>query len=243
MKSYDAITVLNRMKDYAQEADVSILVVGSVGYRSAWLYHEEFEYCDDIDCVFIYKAIEDLYSCPYLEQTYIETVKCYLSTGEADMFSTKTEVNGVKISADFVSLTYLEQLAAEDFTGNNKFRIKATDAIEKDTNVYCNFWGEKIVYQKKYIDRGQIRLYELPIHYYLNDRFYPGVLLNKYLYNPLILHQARNDYKLIVFVQQRVGSVCSALQENNGVKASVENTAYKKENFSEETRQFLKEEI
>ena len=43
MNKYNAINVIDNMKAWAQNNNISIIMVGSVGYRSAMLRNSEFE--------------------------------------------------------------------------------------------------------------------------------------------------------------------------------------------------------
>ena len=46
--------VLKEMEEYADRAHSTLIVFGSVAYKSALLHPERLSSCDDIDCVFIY---------------------------------------------------------------------------------------------------------------------------------------------------------------------------------------------
>ena len=56
MNQKNAINVINIMKKWALENNLSLLLVGSVGYRSALIRNSEFEKCDDIE--FLNKVVK-----------------------------------------------------------------------------------------------------------------------------------------------------------------------------------------
>ncbi len=235
MKTEKALHLLDELKKYAREKHLGCLIVGSVGYRSAILKNEEFEKCDDIDCIFVYDDIDSLENCPYLKKSFLTTAKQYLAEGKADMFSTKLFVHDIQISADFISYEYLLKLPSEPFDGVSKYRIKLTDAVEKVTNIYRSFWGDEIIYQKGVEDHGDHRLYKLPIHYYDSGIFYPGVLLNKFLYNPYPLEADNRIRKAVDDIFVAVKQYCP----NGG---SILQTSYRNEHFSDDSRKYVMEE-
>lgn len=239
MEIEHALQLVNQMEAYAQCAGVSLLFVGSIGYRSALRHPERLADCDDIDCIFVYEALDDLQDCPYLRIGYLQQAAQYLAQKRADLFSTKIVVSGIQISADFIAQDYLMQLAQEPFTQEDKFRVKLTDAVEKEYNLYCNFLGEALLYQKRWTEEEGLRFYRLPIHLYdTAGKFYPGVLLNKFLYNPVLLYMTESVKNLVVKIQDSVQQMC----EREKGAASVCNSSYKKEDFSEETKRFLSQQ-
>lgn len=240
MKIENAQTLIREMRCYAKQADVSLLAVGSVGYKSALLHPEILPSCDDLDCIFIYKTPQALDQCPYMKPGYWKAVQQLLEDRTADMVSTKLTVHGIRISADFVSREYLWALIKESFTGENRFRVKATDAVENSINTYCSFDAKQLVYQKPCRELpGGIRLYTLPTQLYQEGGFYPGVLLNKFLYNPAEIRMQPEDRVLVRMLQSAVAEFCRRQSAHTGVPGSVVNTAYRKEDFSAETQQFL----
>ncbi len=240
MEIENAQTLIREMRCYAQQAGISLLAVGSVGYKSALLHPEFLPGCDDLDCIFIYKDSQALDRCPYMKNGYWNAAQQLIEAGTADMVSTKLMAHGIRISADFVSREYLQALAQEPFTGKDRFRIKVTDAIENSTNTYCSFDAKQLVYQKPCRKlSGDIRLYTLPTQLYREGSFYPGVLLNKFLYNPAEIRMRTEDRELVQMLQSAVANFCRQQSVRTGVPGSVMNTAYRKEDFSTETQQFL----
>ena len=233
--------VLKEMEEYADRAHSTLIVVGSVAYKSALLHPERLSSCDDIDCVFIYEDIASLWPCPYLATNFYQKVISDIAVHAADMFSTKIFIRGIRISADFVSVEYLKNMADDPIDGTSKYRIKVTDAIEKDTNTYRNFWGGEITYKKVWKEKNGVRYYKLPIHLFVGERFYPGVLMNKFLYNPSWLRSEEGHKALIRAIQQQVLSLCELCSEECGQPLSVANTFYRPTEFSAETISFLNE--
>ena len=233
--------VLKEMEEYADRAHSTLIVVGSVAYKSALLHPERLSSCDDIDCVFIYEDIASLWPCPYLATNFYQKVISDIAVHAADMFSTKIFIRGIRISADFVSVEYLKNMADDPIDGTSKYRIKVTDAIEKDTNIYRNFWGEETTYKKVWKEKDGVRYYKLPIHLFVGDRFYPGVLMNKFLYNPCWLRSEEGHQALVRAIQQQVLSLCKFCSEECGQPLSVANTFYRPTEFSAETKNFLDE--
>lgn len=226
-----ALNVIKMMQEWAIEKKISLLIVGSVGYTSALLRYSELEKCDDIDCIFIYDDISQILESPFYDKEFYETV---LETipGRADMFSAKTEISGIKISADFVSSDYLSKLSSEEISGVSKYRLKLTGAVEVPENIYCNFYGEQTCYHKVWETYKGYRIYKLPIHLFENGVFFPGVLFSKYIFNPKCVELNANHEIYIRAIQKKIKDYCP----ENG---SLCKAYYKCENFSEETRIFL----
>lgn len=240
MEIENAQTLIREMRCYAEQAGVSLLAVGSVGYKSALLHPEFLSGCDDLDCIFIYETPQALDRCPYMRPGYWNATRQLIENGTADMVSTKLEAHSIHISADFVSQEYLRTLAKEPFTGEDRFRVKVTDAVENSTNTYCSFDAKQLVYQKPCRELSEnIRLYTLPTQLYREGSFYPGVLLNKFLYNPAEIRMQPKDRELVRMLQSSVADFCRRQSAHTGVPGSVMNTAYRKEDFSAETQQFL----
>ena len=240
MEIENAQTLIREMRCYAEQAGVSLLAVGSVGYKSALLHPERLPSCDDLDCIFIYETPQALDRCPYMRPGYWNAVRHLLEDRTADMVSTKLMAHSIRISADFVSREYLRALVKEPFTGEDRFRVKATDAVESNTNTYCSFDAKRFVYQKPCRKLpGDIRLYTLPTQLYRESSFYPGVLLNKFLYNPAEIRMQPEDRELVRMLQSAVVDFCRWQSARTGVPGSVMNTAYRKEDFSTETQHFL----
>lgn len=242
MESGNALHIIEQMRDYVKSVGLSLMIVGSVGYRSAMLHPKQFAFCDDIDCIFIYSDLHELMQCPYLDAEYLRNIEFYLQCGKADMFSTKCEVDSVKLSPDFISRDYLRRLSQEEISGKSKFRIKLTNAVEVESHIYCNFWGGQICFQKNYKIESGYRFYRLPIHLFVKGSFYPGVLLSKYLYNPTLVCVTDEEKAWIDRIQFTVQEACRRMAAGDP-SASVRNTAYpsRRTAFSEETETFLRE--
>jgi hypothetical protein len=232
MNKDDAINVINNMNAWAKNNNISLLMVGSVAYRSALLRNSEFENCDDMDCIFIYDDFSQIEDCEFFDEHFYKTV-CDTIFNKADMFTIKTTIEGIKISADFVSGDYLKNLAAEKITGVSKYRRKLTNAIEVPDNVYTNFYGQKTTYHKVWEEYQEYRIYKLPIHLFVDTVFFPGVLLSKYLFNPTFITINDDHKELIQLIQKNAFDYCPA--EGSWSKAY-----YKCSSFSDETKQFLK---
>lgn len=239
MKAMDALQLTEEMRDFSKERGLGLLIVGSIGYRSAFLHHEAFELCDDLDCIFVYGQISQLYGIPYLKDDFIRIAQVVTQRGEADMFSTKFVRNGIKVSADFISMPYLKGIQADYPEGVSTYRNKLTDAIEKPENTYCDIHGENVIYRKPCDEHGDYRIYKLPIHWYFNKKYYPGVLLNKFLYNPFVLNMQPEQVALISGIQANIYDYCSRIKDRTDVDQRLFNTAYRRSEFSEETRYFL----
>ena len=226
-----ALKVIDNMKEWGLKKNLSVLLVGSVGYRSTLLHPEMLNYCDDIDCIFIYDDIMQVDGCPILDNHFFKTA-CDIIPLHADMFTVKSERNGIKLSADFVSSEYLHGIAEEKITGESKFRLKVTNAVEVPDNVYCNFYGRQTTYHKIWYPYQNYRIYRLPIHYFVNGDFFQGVLLSKYVFNPtaVILHETHQ--RDIAVIQKNVRALCPP-------DGSLCSAYYRATDFSEETRAFL----
>ena len=231
MNPDNALKTISNMKEWGLRKNISLLLVGSVGYRSALLHPEMLKYCDDIDCIFIYDDIMQIAGCPILDERFFETA-CDTIPSSADMFAVKAERNGIRISADFVSGRYLHELGKEQITGESKFRLKLTNATEVPDNVYCNFYGERTTYHKICYQYSDYRIYKLPIHYFMEGVFFPGVLFSKYVFNPtaIIMHEThQSDIAVIQTIARKLcpsdGSLCLAY--------------HRATDFSEETKAFL----
>lgn len=239
MKAADALQLTAEMRDFSKERELGLLIVGSTGYRSAFLHSEAFALCDDLDCIFVYERIPQLEGIPYLRDEFVRTAGDMTEQGKADMFSTKFVRNGIQVSADFISMSYLEGILADCPAGTSTYRNKLTDAVEKSENTYCNIRGENAVYQKPCEEYGDYRIYRLPIHWYYNGEYYPGVLLNKFLYNPFAGNISPKQDALIKGIQANIYDYCSKVEDNTDRKRRLFNTAYKRSEFSEETQYFL----
>lgn len=242
MEPEKALYVIRQMRDYTESAGLSLIIAGSLGYRSILLHPEQLNFCDDIDCIFIYSDIYELEQCPYLDAGYLRDAEFFLHCGKADMFSTKCEISSVKLSPDFISRDYLRQLSQEDISGESKYRIKLTDAVEVESHIYCSFWGEQTHFQKTWQTEMGYRFYRLPIHLFVKDTFYPGVLLSKYLYNPALVRVNDDERAWISRIQFTVQDACRRMAAGDPA-ASVRNTAcpHRRAAFSEETETFLRE--
>ena len=226
-----ALKTINNIREWGLKKNLSVLLAGSVGYRSTLLHKEMLKYCDDIDCVFIYDDIIQIDECPILDNHFFKTA-CDTIPLYADMFAVKSEKNGIKLSADFVSSKYLHGIAEEKITGESKFRLKLTNAVEVPDNIYCNFYGRQTTYHKIWYPYQNYRIYQLPIHYFVEGDFFPGVLFSKYVFNPtaVILHETHQHD--IATIQKRIRELCPP-------DGSLCSAYYRATDFSEETRAFL----
>lgn len=232
MNQKNAINVINIMKKWALENNLSLLLVGSVGYRSALIRNSEFEKCDDIDCIFIYDDIKQVEKSLFFDDKFYQAV-CNVIPQKADMFSIKITIEGIKISADFVSKEYLKELCLESIDNVSKYRLKFTNAIEVPDNTYTNFYGQKTKYNKIWTEYQEYRIYKLPIYLFVDEVFFPGVLLSKYLFNPTLVVVEKEHYGLIKIIQKNIMEYCPE-------DGSLCNAYYKCSEFSEETKMFLK---
>ena len=186
MNPDEALKIINNMKEWGLKKNLSVLLVGSVGYRSTLLHTEMLKYCDDIDCIFIYDDIMQIYGCPILDNLFFKTA-CDTIPLHADMFSVKSKRNGIKLSVDFVSSKYLHGIAEEKITGESKFRLKLTNAVEVPDNIYCNFYGRQTTYHKVWYPYKNYRIYQLPIHYFVEGDFFQGVLLRTCVHSKKVI--------------------------------------------------------
>ncbi len=233
MNSKEALDVIENLKKWAEDKKISFIIAGSVGYRSALKYNTEFEKCDDIDAIFIYDKLIQMAESPLYTSEYYNLV-CNTVPGKADMFSVKEKLNGIKISADFISCDYLKSLSEEDISGISKYRYKLTNAVEVPENIYFDFYGRQTCYHKVWEDYNNYRIYKLPIHVFDDGAFFQGALLSKFVFNPAIVILNKNHEEYISSIQKKVknfcpedGSLCNAYRKCN--------------EFSDETRIFLEE--
>lgn len=234
MNKYIAKNIFKNFSLYAEKEKISFFLVGSLGYKNILKNENKMELCDDIDCIFIYDDINSLKNFKYLSSELFNKAQNLILNKQIDMFSNKFYIEGIQISADYISKKYLQELLEENIEGVNKFRKKLTDSKEKNENIYCNIFGETFSYIKSYEELDKYRIYKLPIHLFVNDKFYPGVLLNKFLYNPLCL--VDNDVESIIKeILKKIEFYC----KKKGDNASVYNTFYKKEVLSEEEKIYL----
>lgn len=224
--------ILEKFSSYAEKEELSLFIVGSLGYKNAYQDENKLEMCDDIDCIFIYNDINSLNNFEFLSSKFLNEAKKLLLNNKIDMFSNKFYIEGIQISADYISKKYLQKLLEEKIENIDKFRKKLTDSVEKNKNMYCNIFGEMTTYIKSYEELNEYRVYKLPIHLFINQKFYPGVLLNKFLYNPICLINNGKDKDLIKEIFNQINMYCQS--QGNG--ASIYNTFYKKENLLKEEK-------
>lgn len=229
------IDILGKFKNYADKTGISIWVVGSLGYRNALYDHSILKECDDIDCVFVYENISQLYEFEHISKEFIDFAEHKLMNNEVDMFSNKFYIEDIQVSADYVSIDYLIELRDEVIDGNDKYRKKLTDAIEKSQNIYCDVYGNRVVYNKHCDEFEKYRSYTLPIHLYNDGVFVPGVLLNKFLYNPQCLADHNCSISIVEQIYNAIEKYCRKYDTN----ASIFNTFYRKEKLCEEVRCLL----
>lgn len=231
MNKQIAKNIFKNFSLYAKKEKISFFLVGSLGYKNVFKNENKMELCDDIDCIFIYDDINSLKNFKYLSSELFNKAQNLILNKQIDMFSNKFYIKGIQISADYISRKYLQELLEEDIEGINKFRKKLTDSKEKNENTYCNIFGETLTYIKICEELNKYRIYKLPIHLFVNNKFYPGVLLNKFLYNPLCLVD-NNSESLVKEILKKIELYC----KKEGDNASVYNTFYKKEVLSEEEK-------
>lgn len=233
MNQHQALKVIEYMKKWALLHELSLLIVGSIGYRSALIRNSEIEKCDDIDCIYIYDNIFQVAESPFFDNNFYQTV-CKGIPYKADMFSVKITIEGVELSIDFVSSDYIKALSCEEISNVSKYRRKLTNAVEVPDNIYCNFYAQKTTYHKIWEDYQGYRIYQLPIHLFVNGVFFPGVLLSKYLFNPAVIVLHESHQKSISSIQRRMKEYCPA-------DGSWCNAYYKCSDFSKETKSFLED--
>lgn len=233
MNVHHALNVIEIMKEWAVANGLNLIIAGSVGYRSALIRDSELEKCDDIDCIFIYDDIAQISESPFYNRSFYDTV-CDTLPHKADMFSVKLVMDGIKISADFVSSIYLRKLSLEEITGVSKYRLKLTNAIEVPDNTYCDFYGRQTCYHKIWEECQGYRIYKLPIHLFVDHIFFQGVLISKYVFNPAMVVTDEICTNYISSIQRKIKEYCP----KNG---SLCNAYYKCDDFSEETRRFLED--
>ena len=230
MNALEGIHVIKELKNIADRNGLSLVIVGSIGYRDAILDPSQLEKCDDIDCIFIYKNLEDMRNIPYISKRFYSIASEMIQSKKADMISNKFYLGDIQISADYVSENYLKKLSEEKIIGNSKYRKKITDSNEKENNIYRNFWGQEIVYNKPCeVIASKYRIYTLPIHYFVEEKMYPGVLLNKYLYNPQIIYDVGEHEQLIKRIQIRIQDYCEMITKISGNNAQISKSLYKSE--------------
>ena len=231
MNECNALKMIETMKEWAQINKLSCIIAGSIGYRSALIRNSELEKCDDIDCIFIYDDITQVSESPFFDMDFYAAVSHALPN-KADMFSSKTIIEGIKISADFISSDYLKNLSLEEINGYSKYRLKLTNAVEVPDNIYCDFYSRRTCYHKIWEDYQGYRIYKLPIHLFVDGTFFQGALLSKFIFNPAIIVINESHRYYISLIQKRVKDYCPK-------DGSLCNAYYKCADFSEETRRFL----
>lgn len=172
--------VISKIRHACLKCGVNLVVVGSVAYTKGGDMNE----CDDLDSVVIYDDIKKLHDFEYIDKRLYDSAVEALKEKEIDLFATKLQINGIKISLDFISINYFEKLARCIPSGNSKMLHKMTDAEECPTNDYYSFLGNQFIYTKeKYINRN-LNVYILPQFLYYKNLFFSGVLYNKFIHAP-----------------------------------------------------------
>ena len=172
--------VIENIKSRCKISKVNFIIVGSIAYRIG----ETYDTCDDLDCVIVYDSIDKLNSFQYINKNLLKTAKYLLDNKKIDLFATKLKIDNIKVSMDFISIDYLEKLSKSTPKGYSEFLKKLTDAEELSTNDYYNFYGEKLIYNKIKYTVNEFNVYRLPKFIYENNKFFTGVLYNKFLHNP-----------------------------------------------------------
>lgn len=235
MNKEKALIVIEQLKDYAEQCRMGLVIVGSVAYRSALKHPDNFELCDDLDCIFVYKTISDVRPSDFIDQSLIDSATQKLGQ-DCDLFATKKVIEGIKVSIDYVSLSYLQTLSEAPLDGISKYRFKLTDAVEVPDHIYCGWYGQELNYTKTWTTHGKFRIYKLPIHIYASCQFFAGVLLTKFLFNPVILKSVGSQQNHIRSIQ------CNTIRSCPSGGSPI-NFYWKKTNFSEETKQFITERM
>lgn len=180
-----ALKVIELLRTYCISSRLGLYMAGSVAYTGALSDPASFSQCDDIDSIFIYNRLTQLENCPFFKvKSVYRLATRLLESGEADMFSSKSVIDGIRLSADFISLDYFNELADEPFQPSDSFRIKLTDSREKPSNEYGSFNGSRYIYHKKPHPYEDCFLYKLPIRIYEKGEYYTGALYNKFIHNP-----------------------------------------------------------
>lgn len=240
MIAQEAINAIRGMEKYAELNYLGLILVGSVGYRCAYSNPENFELCDDLDCIFVYHHIDQLAECPYISGQYYSEMKKQLEKKSVDMISTKTKIGGIHISADFISLDYMRNLANEVIDGTNKYRFKLTDAVEIDEHVYSDFWGDTVVYKKSFLVLEEnLRIYKLPIHYFCNNRFYGGVLFNKLIHHPFLQNSIEDMSEIHRLLLKNLHDYFLMVKKEDS-NISILNNSIKRMDFHADSLEFMK---
>ncbi|MDD3322173.1 MAG: hypothetical protein PHS59_12100 [Paludibacter sp.] len=229
--------VLDSLRKICCEKKLNLVIVGSVAYKDNFSYED----CDDLDCVIIYDDIEKIESLNFVKYNlYIEALKA-LNDQKIDLFATKFKLNGIAISMDFISIEYFEKLSNSIPNGMSELLNKMTDAEEKPTNDYYNFYGEKHIYNKPKFCIQELNVYKLPKFLYYGSFLYPGVLYNKFLHAP----------KFEIIVNQEISQLHNQLIKNysncfidikkDNPRMDVFKSIRKWDEFSEESKQIIKE--
>ena len=241
MDSASAMRVINYLQNYCEKNSVGLYIVGSVAYTGALDDHSIFPNCDDLDCILIYNNLAQLSDCPFFKlNSLFPLAEKLLKNNEAHMFSSKPTIEGLQLSADFISLDYFKQLADEHFQPTNSFRIKLTDSIEKITNEYRSFNGSSYIYYKEAKPYADCFLYKLPIRLWVNGEYYTGALYNKFIHNPATIVDLAGmnaTHKLLLARYRGHFLRCAA----DNPSASLMSAMLFKDRFSPQTKTFLDE--
>ena len=226
---------IDNIKSVCKINQVNFIIVGSIAYKIG----ESYDDCDDLDCIIVYDSIEKLDYFPYINRSLLDAAKDLLYNEKVDLFATKFEIDDVKISMDFISIDYLENLAKSTPKGYSEMLNKLTDAEEFPTNEYYNFYGDKLIYNKiKYCING-FNVYKLPKFIYDNGKFYTGVLYNKFLDNAK--DEFIIDKKIVILKEMLIKNYAKYYQEqklinpNLDIKKAIRNW----EKFSQESKKFI----
>lgn len=180
MKKLELDQVLSKIKRACLECEVNLVIVGSVAYRK----DDDISGCDDLDCVIIYDNINKLDKFKYIDKIFYNSAVDALHEEEVDLFATKLRIDGIKVSLDFISINYFEELAKRVPEGKSYMLYKMTDAEELPMNDYYSLLGEQFIYIKEKYKNRNFNVYVLPQFLYHNNEFFSGVLYNKFIHNP-----------------------------------------------------------
>lgn len=224
------LQIIENMSEHAIKRGLGLIIVGSVGYRNALMYPERLKDCDDIDCIFVYDSIFQLNDLLYIPNDLLNCAKQLLKSEKADMFSNKVIIDGICISADYISTSYLRGLVNEYPTGKSVYRYKLTDSVEKPYNFYCNLEGKQACYQKPVEYYENYYIYKLPIHWFPEKQnYFPGVLLNKLLYEPTVIYITMEQKQLLTSIYNMVYEFLDSFSSVVPPEKRIYMTAYRKE--------------
>jgi hypothetical protein len=195
MDNKEIISIIDELHHYAKHSDLDMIIVGSVAYTYDCGRIETVDQIElnDIDCVFVYSDLDQLKRNPLISEQTVNYFSENKGDLALDLLAVKKMVNSIIVSADFVSVEYLKQLAHEPYNGTSFYRKKLNDSIESPSNDYYDFAGNMHLYIKPHEKTSFWNIYTLPTKLYLNGIFFPGVLLNKFIHSPILDYVANQE--------------------------------------------------